>query len=151
VAERPPNAKTRRTDRGLRALVRENAYRDVWLIIITGLVLWSQIGQHDLALEQREGRKQAVDVTCAAVTAVIDAGRSTITGGTQPGSAEFVANLERLGYPPKPVREAQAEKAADAYARFISGKVESLTGARGVVNPDGSLNCEKFRELARVE
>jgi hypothetical protein len=161
--ERPPDARERTSDMRwdrrarhwlrtkLAPLIRENWYRDVGLIVVCTLLFFGWRGQANLLDEQRDGRRQAVDITCAAVTAVIDAGRATITGGdAQLGSPEFIANLERLGYPPKAVREKQAEQAAEAYASFISQRVEKLTGAQGVVNADGSLNCRKFRALSRV-
>ena len=33
----------RRSDRGWRRIVRENAYRDVWLLLVTGFVAWALI------------------------------------------------------------------------------------------------------------
>jgi hypothetical protein len=39
----PATPSRRKTDRGWRWLVRDNAYRDAWLLVITGLVLWSLV------------------------------------------------------------------------------------------------------------
>lgn len=140
----------RQTDRGWRILVRENAYRDVWLIAITVLCLVA-IDRTDSKVErQREGRATANAIVCGAVSAVIDAGQATITGSSAGGgSEEFLRNLEKLGYPPENVRKAQAEKAARAYARSIAERVEKQAGAEGegIVRPDGSIDCKK---LARV-
>jgi hypothetical protein len=144
----------RRGDQGLlKRLSRslpERAYRDVWLILITGLVAWSLIGIQNTVNDQRDGRKYAVNVVCGATSAVIDAGRATITGGGV-GPPEFVRNLEALGYPPKRVREAQAQKAAEQYAELIARRVERVAGARDVVKPNGTLDCVRLTELARTE
>lgn len=130
--------------------VRENWYRDVWLLIITGLTTWSVLTTMSTVNDVQEGRRAAVGVTCAATSAVIDAGRAAITGGAQGVSGEFARNLEALGYPPKHVRERQAKQAARAYSRAISHRVEKATGVAGIVKPNGTLDCERLAELSRV-
>lgn len=122
-------------------VVRENWYRDVWLILITGALFWSQIGLSDVVERQRESRRAVDRITCAATSAVIDAGRATITGGAESLDPEFARNLEALGYPPLKVRKEQAEQAAHAYAEAIARRVEEATGATGIVNPNGTLDC----------
>lgn len=137
--------------RRLKILVRENWYRDVWLTVITVLLIFAVQGQNNVLDDIQAGRKFSVKVTCTTVSAVIDAGRSTITGQNSQVDGAFARNLERLGYPPKPVREAQAKIAARQYAEFISRRVERATGAEGVVRADGTLNCEKLTRLARTD
>src|SRR4051812_37588062 len=65
--------------------LRENWYRDVWLIIISVVVLWSSISTYQNGQDtyqnqqdQRTGRRVALGATCAAVSGVIEAGRATI-------------------------------------------------------------------------
>lgn len=150
----------RRSDLERHRLIRwrENWYRDVWLLLTTALVAWALLGQNNVLDdvrrvqdEQREGRRAAVQVTCAATSAVIDAGRATIIGGAQNLDPEFTASLERLGYPPVEVRQAQAQKAAKAYAKAIANRVETATGFTGIVNENGTLNCAKLADLSRVD
>jgi hypothetical protein len=61
-----------------------------------------------------------------------------------------VRNLERLGYPPAEVRKRNARRAADEYARAIARGVERQSGVRGVVRPDGSIDCRRLARLART-
>lgn len=140
-----------------RVLIRENWYRDVWMCGLTGLMLYVAIALtgivsdvEDAQQRIQSGRKFSVEVICTATSAVIDAGRETIIGGAAGVGGEFAKNLEALGYPPRKVREDQADKAAEAYANAISRRVEQRTGVRGVVRDDGTLNCERLNELARV-
>lgn len=147
----------RATDKGWRVLVRENWYRDVWLFIITAASAWAvlttlsivadvQQGQRDV----QEGRRFAVSVNCAATSAVIEAGRATITGGAAGVGGEFERNLERLGYPPRKVRKRQAKQAGRAYAAAIARQVEKAAGVKGVVHRDGTLDCPRLTRLARA-
>lgn len=47
----------RRDDRpGWRRLIRENGYRDVWLLIISGLLVWAVLGIASQARTQRDGQ-----------------------------------------------------------------------------------------------
>lgn len=136
---------------GLGPFLRENWYRDIWLTAISALVVLALIGQGNVLDDIQEGRRAAVDVTCAATSAVINAGRATITGGAESLDPEFARNLEKLGYPSKPVRERQARKAAKLYAGAIAREVERATGVTGVVKEDGSLDCERLAVLSRVD
>lgn len=97
---------------------------------------------------QQEGRKVGVKITCAALGAVIDAGRRTITSSTIVGSPRFTRNLERLGLPPAAARKAQAQLAADAYAKAIADAVRKRSGVKGVVNGDGTLNCSRLLDVS---
>jgi hypothetical protein len=158
---------------------RENWYRDVWLFALSILVLISVSSsqgasesanvtskttrqvvvqlrsvvqqQGTLLREQRQGRTVAVRALCAATSAVIDAGRATITGsGGAVGSPRFVRALERLGYPPKRVREQQAQKAAQFYAQAISKRIETATKQKGLARKDGSLDCRRLQVVANA-
>ena len=102
-----------------------------------------------VADSQREGRQTAVAITCGAISAVIEAGRATITSGSQV-SPEFERNLRKLGYPPRSQREEAARKAARAYSVSIAQAVEEESGVQGIVREDGTLNCERVQEAARA-
>lgn len=138
-------------------LIRENWYRDVVLIVVCAMLFFGWRGQQNVIddikvvqQEQREGRRAAVDVVCAATSAVIDAGRATIIGGAEDLDPEFARNLERLGYPPRDVRRDQAQQAAQAYAAAIAKKVEDATGVTGIVRRNGTLDCVRLAELSKV-
>lgn len=94
-----------------------------------------------------EGRRLARRVVCSAVSAVIDAGRATITGGAAPGPPAFTHALERLGYPPLAKRRVAARQAADGYANLIATSIAKASGVRGLVKPDGSLDCDRFERV----
>lgn len=96
---------------------------------------------------QREGREVGVKITCATLGAVIDAGRKTISSSTIVGSPRFTRNLERLGMPPADERKAQAQLAADAYAKAIADAVQERSGVKGAVNKDGTLNCSRLLDV----
>jgi hypothetical protein len=91
------------------------------------------------------GRREGQKATCAALSAVIDAGRTTITAGIpKPGSplTPLERSLRRLGYPPRAQRRAMAERAARQYGLAIAVAVARETGRTGLVRRDGTLNCE---------
>lgn len=103
------------------------------------------LGTNDKVEQQRAGRNIALAVNCGALSAVIDAGRATITGGgiLPPELEQF---LERHGYPPKDVRDAQAKAAANAYGNRIADAVQRTSGLEGIVRADGGLNCKALAE-----
>jgi hypothetical protein len=102
-----------------------------------------------VAASQLEGRKTAVSITCGAISAVIEAGRTSITGGAVP-PGRFERNLVRLGYPPEAERKAAAKKAADAYSLSIAKAIERESGVQGIVSETGSLDCDRLRRAARA-
>jgi hypothetical protein len=150
---------------------RENAYRDVWLFIITAVVVVAVIvavngsdqaqrssstaadgvrhARQAVAAVQ-QGRQLALRVSCAVESAIAEAGRSVILSSAKPPPSEERA-LERLGFPPFAVRFKQEEKAADTYVAGISKRVEQSIGSKGdrLVLPGGRLDCKAFLRLAR--
>ena len=97
---------------------------------------------------QREGRQIAAQTTCAALGAVIDAGRATIrSGGALPRKLERF--LEGYGYPSREERKTAAELAAASYARAITTRVQTITGRSDLVRRDGSLDCARLREVSQ--
>lgn len=105
----------------------------------------------DLA-DQKAGRSAALDVTCGTNKAIIEAGRTIILGGTErPPTPEMETALRRLGFPPYAVRREQAEVSAAAYALRIAQTIQEQSGKKGIVNRDGSLNCDRLKAVANAE
>lgn len=149
-------------------LPRQNRYRDVLLVIAVvfmGLALW--VAQNATSTANRAtheadraiarvqaGRQVSVGITCAALSAISEAGRRVI-GNPMPDTP-FTRTLERLGYPSYPQRVALARQAADKYVEQISGRVnESLAehGKRpvpGLVRGNGTINCRVLANISAV-
>lgn len=166
--ERPRSVGRRKTDRlAAQAAVehhertslirlRENFYRDIWLLVLTVVLVIMAVGASNDAgkaltktQRQQEGRAVAVNVVCGSTSAIIEAGRATITGGGGV-SPQLARNLERLGFPPKRVRDVAAKRAARLYAKSIADAVERESGVRGLVRPDGSLDCFRLRRVTNT-
>ena len=125
----------------------ERAYRDVWLFLLTGIVLWATIVSYNNSQEASDlavGNRKAIAATCAATSAVIDAGRATLKSGAVLNPPEFRRALEQLGLPKTKVRIIQSEKAAREYGRRIALAVEQTTGRRGIARKDGTLDCRRL-------
>jgi hypothetical protein len=118
--------------------------RDVWLLVVTVLVVVALAHQQSAIDRQREGRRTAIEAVCGVEQATIDAGRARLLGGAHLKPERFARNLERLGYPPQGVRERGARAAAQAYSTQIAKAVEHESGVRGIVGPDGRLNCGRL-------
>ena len=121
-------------------------------LLVAGVVVSSialRISQQALS-DQREGRSIAVQTTCIAISAVVDAGRATLLAGGRPQPQPFERNLLKLGFPPLAKREKAAQIAAATYSRSIASRVAAITGRVDLVKPDGSLDCNRLREAART-
>jgi hypothetical protein len=97
-----------------------------------------------LAESQSEGRRVALGVTCGALRGVEDAGRLVLTQRL-PGTERF--------YAPSSAREKRARaEIARAYNRVITDRIVREAGVAGerVIEPNGSVNCERLREVARA-
>lgn len=144
-------------EEALRLRRRADIVRDFWLILATALMVVALVKSQDAvtrsqnALQaQVEGRRIGQLVTCSSISAVIDAGRATITGSNSIGPPRLERSLEALGLPPQRVRERQAQLGARLYAQSIAQKVETASGVRGIVKKDGSLNCALLRRLTAI-
>lgn len=131
-----------------------------WLLIISVVVVIAiSAAEHastrsDTAIQNvQTGRKNSLAVTCVIIDAFATAGRVTISSaGSLPESA-FTRNLEKLGYPPLKVRQAQSVKAARGYVVLISDKVSAALGgkaAKRLVNKDGTIDCRQFKLIAHA-
>lgn len=128
---------------------RENWYRDVWLAITTGIVVLALAHSDDAIQQQKQGRTSAVQVTCGALSAVIEAGRATLGADVQP--PEFRRALERLGLPPRRARSEAAKVAGNAYRKSIADSIERQAHVKGLVQKDGTLDCNKLAQLAKIQ
>ena len=110
-----------------------------------------QVNRIDQAVQQVQGgRRAALRVSCATTSAVIEAGRRTLTAQVGTRVTEFERKLIELGYPPRRVRDRQARAAARAYGEFIATRIEEATGVRGLVRKDGGLDCTRFAAVANA-
>lgn len=116
---------------------------------LSAAALWRVSGQTQAI---QEGRRTATAVNCAVASAVISAGRKTITSA-QPLPPRLERNLERFGYPTFEQRQAGARKAAAAYAQEILVAVANEVGRKSteLVHADGTLNCDAFQSVARTD
>jgi hypothetical protein len=97
-----------------------------------------------LAQTQGEGRRVALGVTCGALRGVEDAGRLVLTQRL-PGTR----GLYPQSSPRERVRMAQI---ARAYNQVITDRIVEEAGVAGerVIEPNGSVNCARLRDLARA-
>lgn len=156
MSDTPDTPPTRR--RGDRhwwmTLVRENWYRDLWLLLISATVVLELVRIGGLVDDVQDGRRVGTSVTCAGLTATIDAGRDQISSAARIRPRELELNLMKLGLPKKEARARAADAAADAYARSISQAVAREAGAesaRQIVRTDGSLDCDALKAAVGVK
>jgi hypothetical protein len=142
----------RHDDRGWKSvIIRENAYRDVWLLLISGFLLLALVRSQDAIDRQIEGRRIGSSITCSVISSVIEAGRDQILSSATPGPPNFEANLRKLGYPPIKVRREAAQAAAHQYASRIAWRVKEASGLRGIIRKDGTLNCPNLQKAVKVK
>jgi hypothetical protein len=101
--------------------------------------------------EQTVGRKVALTASCAAISGVVDAGRATILGGVIIRPKAFERTLTKMGLPSFPSRKRSAEAAAAAYGQAIAMRVEQATHRKGLTRKDGTLDCERIRQVGRAK
>jgi hypothetical protein len=151
---------TRAEDHGRFGAIWGRYLQNLTTVVAVGLAAWAVIGLNKEQREQREGRGIAIAVNCAATSAVIDAGRATLTGQIgAPLPSNFARALERLGYPPQEVRDKQAREAARAYGGLIARRVQGAARSAGLdrglaenlVTADGRLDCREVGKASRVD
>lgn len=97
-----------------------------------------------LAETQQDGRRVALGVTCGALRGVEDAGRLVLTNKL-PGTERFV--------PPSSSRERRIRRIfARAYNKVITDRIVQEAGVAGekVIEPNGSVNCTRLREIGKA-
>lgn len=146
------------------AIRRRVSWRDFWTLAVTVLVLLALAnakGASDKANKGvaaiQEGRKAGTELTCAISTAVVVAGRNLVeSSGKAPMPPKLEAFLVSLGYPDPQQREAQSREAGRRYVQHVSEAIEQAAGVQGlkvgseILNPDGTVDCARLREVARV-
>ena len=95
-------------------------------------------------MEIQDNRQRSLRVICAANSAVIDAGRATLTATVGKPNTPFERALEKLGYPPRPARDKAARAAAIAYGRTIARSIQEESGIVGIAKSDGTLDCPQL-------
>lgn len=151
----------------------KRGYRDLWLFIASGLLVLSLIfivkavHQAESAAHESKvaiskvqtGRKAATGFTCAAASALAQAGREVVEQSNaqrKVPTPKAEKLLLELGFPPLDQREAAAKATGRAYTHRITELVEQKAGvprkiAASLIEADGSLNCARLRELAKVK
>jgi hypothetical protein len=134
----------RATDNGLWCRFKA-IRRDLWMLAITGLVLYALANFSTEQERQRQGRSIAIDVNCAAINGVEDAGRAILLQ-----ELPLPANIKRLLPPATKQDKAIREAFATAYNRVITERIANIAKAdvKNVVNPDGSIDCNKLKKAA---
>jgi hypothetical protein len=132
---------------------RDNWYRDVWLAFVSAFLLLALYNQNSVVTKVQDGRRLGTTITCAATSAVIEAGRTTLKNSATIKPRELEINLMRLGLPRQKARELAANAAASAYARHISQAVADQAGRTGknVVRKDGTLDCVALRHAVGAD
>jgi hypothetical protein len=121
------------------------------MVLISGVLLLGLVKLDGVIRDQKQGRSDALGVSCAISGAVIEAGRTAISGGALPLKPDRLErNLRALGLPSVKVRAAGAKLAATRYARSIANAVQREVHVSGIVRKDGSIDCALLRQVARV-
>jgi hypothetical protein len=144
--------------------LRDNWYRDVWLLVITLFVVVLALKILSVVNEIQEGRRDSAGISCAVSSATVTAGKLVIVQSSeQPLPPKLEQFLEEHGLPPLKDRQLAARGTADEYTKLINAAIVKYAGVRGtsVLEPDklpngqpnpaaGLLNCDKLRALAKV-
>jgi len=139
----------RKSDKGWRSFAPSG--QALYLVLIS-LVLLGGLSKLDGVIKsQKEGRRDALGVSCAISGAVINAGRNVILSSSLPPKPpRFERNLHRLGFPSRAELSKGAQIAATLYARSIAEAVQRQVHVTGIVHKDGTIDCKRLREVARV-
>lgn len=94
-----PALNHRTTDRSRVAAFWGRWGRDLWLLVISALVLWTAIATQQLVNDQKEGRRLAITTACEADQAIADVMRVILlqAADTRMERAFFDRALEPLG------------------------------------------------------
>jgi hypothetical protein len=145
----------------------------VWLVVISALVLIAISNAGDAATKAggaaskartaasqsttalqgvQSGRRVSLGATCAALNAVIEAGRGVIINAANSPETLFTRRLEKLGYPPPRVRTAQAKVASASYAASIVDAVQAQLGStyRLINQRTGTINCDRLERIGHA-
>lgn len=132
--------------------VRENSYRDWWLLAITLIALLGIWLNHGTLTAQVKGRHFAVGAICATLSSISEAGRQVIVSGAEAPDTPFMRFLEAHGYPSRAERQRHAQAAARLYVQRISTSVQQEVGGKAahLVRPDGGIDCAELQKLSNA-
>ena len=103
------------------------AYRDIWLLVVTILVLFAVSSVESDVERQREGRELALRANCGFNQAIIDGGRLIISQSTED------------------------EDFANQYVEYIAASVTESSGIDNIIDPDtAQIDCDRLAQLANV-
>lgn len=138
--------------------------RDLWLFLVTCIVLATAVVLAEEVQEQKEGRKIGTTITCIITSSILQGSHSFIvSASSQPLPPKVEHRLIEEGYPSKVIREGEAEVQADAYTKAISDAVVAAVGkkARGLITenekqskgrrPAGSVNCSQLKTITKAK
>lgn len=148
----------------MRRLIRENAYRDLWLLAVSIMVLFGFKALSDKTAEIQEGRKTGTTITCVITSSILRGSHNFIVASSSaplPGKIE--ARLVKEGYPRKAEREQEGVRSADSYTTAVANAVVAAAGneARGLIAETspakgkhgpaaGTLNCARLKTLTKA-
>lgn len=157
--------------------LRENAYRDCWLVLISiGLLLTAEAALNAAnkathvartavkqTAEIQEGRRTGTTIQCVITSSILRGSHSfIIAAGSAPLPGKIEARLIREGYPSKTEREHSAVKQADQYTTAIAEAVIAAAGpeAKGLIvettptdrnGPSaGTVNCTRLKTITKA-
>lgn len=149
-----PNGDVRCTDAGtegkrfagLRRVIwhGERVWQDLVPLIALILAAVAVFGQESDLERQREGRSIAIEVLCGSTSGVQKAGELILK--------DELPNTERYRRPKTDADRERADAYARSYVRLISNEVLKVAGVEGkdVLDPDGSINCDRLKAAARA-
>lgn len=125
-----------------------------YLLIVMVSVVSAGLSYKSYA-EVQDGRRVSSDAVCAFGSALAEAGRAILDASAAPPkdarARRFERELERLGYPPRKLRQG----AGQAYIDSIATRVAAQTGVKGLVVKTGPtagrLDCAKLRKAANIQ
>lgn len=136
-------------------------FRNLWLLLITVVVLLAIGAQEGALRSQARGRRFVIAVNCATISAVAEAGRDVIASPANQPETPFDRALEGIGYPPRPQRVQQAKLLSTLYVQHIVSLVARHLASLGevkhphalavrLVQSDGTINCGLLQSLGRA-
>jgi competence protein ComGC len=98
----------------------------------------------ELAIEQKVGRRLSTNFTCGAIESVIVSGRKIILGDGK------ISPLEAVIYKQYNISISDVlknrKRLSIRYTDEIVHSIEKSTGTKGIVLPNGRLNCDKLQK-----
>jgi hypothetical protein len=148
---------------------RENWYRDVWLFLITLLVLLALYTLGGQTEEIQTGRAFGTEINCGFNQAVLLANRHLIEGSSSSRHETPTSErrLEELGFGTRVQREEQAKLQGVLYIQSVQAGIELFAGAKasGIIDDRpkenartgkldvanvGTVNCMRLKKITKA-